>query len=650
MAMQSQCKYHLLSKGFKPLILSKIFLFSWIVLVGIDIHTTLAQDTQIQAFGYMPKTVPDSLYTALDDAKSDTQKITLLSEIASKYLTSGNGDSVVHYAQLLKKVLETTQEPIKPTDRIFQKRIDGDGKYLNGLYAKALESYLGAIALDSTQKQDPSYHEAILGVGRIYLAKGELEKAFSVLEECTAYGTVSARAHYLLGIIYFEKKDYEKCRNSFTKAQNLLIQEPNPKLQYRITLNLGQLERALGNTDEAFGYFENVINASLQDQYYDVYTEAVVQYGRLATDLSYFDQAEMTLSMAYTNAIQWNRLELQKKIINSLRKTYEKKGDYQNAYNLMTQYLAVSNRIQQEQNSELVQELEVKYQTLRKENQILALKEAQLEKENEIDRQTTIKKAFLYGFLVILVPILALLYVYYQKLQTQSQLNLRQKELSAQKMNSLIKENELEVAKSSLNAQQEERRRIAKQLHDSIGSNLAGIKLQLANLKESDTTQHNVLEQIDQTYELVRDISHDLIPKRFKQDAFTTLVQDYLKTIEEASHIQISFSAYPEHAVNGLKDEFKVEIYSILQELITNTLKHAKAKTVEVHLNLHDSIFQLLYEDDGIGFDQNKTARGIGLENVKERLGQLSGNVNIDSVLNRGTAITIEIPVHDHAA
>jgi len=67
-------------------------------------------------------------------------------------------------------------------------------------------------------------------------------------------------------------------------------------------------------------------------------------------------------------------------------------------------------------------------------------------------------------------------------------------------------------------------------------------------------------------------------------------------------------------------------------------------------LNLHDSIFQLLYEDDGIGFDQNKTARGIGLENVKERLGQLSGNVNIDSVLNRGTAITIEIPVHDHAA
>ncbi|MEL6485031.1 MAG: hypothetical protein AAFP96_09325, partial [Bacteroidota bacterium] len=362
--------------------------------------------------------MPDSLYTALDEAKSDTQKITLLSDIASKYLASGNGDSVVHYAQLLKNVLDATKETVKPTDRIFQRRIDGDGKYLNGLYDKALESYLGAIALDSTQKEDSNYHEAILGVGRIYLAKGELEKAFSILEECTAYQTVSARAHYLLGIIHFEKKAYDQCRDSFTKAQGLLKKAPNPKLQHRIELNLGQLERALGNSDAAFGYYEKVINASLQDQYYDVYTEAVVQYGRLATELSYFDQAEMTLSMAYTNAIQWNRLELQKKIINSLRKTYEKKGDYQNAYNLMTQYLAVSNRIEREQNSELVQELEVKYQTLRKENQILALKEAQLEKENEIDRQTTIKKAFLYGFLVILVPILALLYVYYQKLQT----------------------------------------------------------------------------------------------------------------------------------------------------------------------------------------------------------------------------------------
>ena len=323
MAIQSQSKYHHFSIGTKSLIVSKVLLLLWMVFMGIPTHKTFAQDTQIQAFGYMPKTVPDSLYTALDKAKGDTRKITLLSEIASKYLASGNGDSVVHYAQLLKKVLETTKEPIPSTDRIFQKRIDGDGKYLNGLYDKALESYLGAIALDSTQKQDPSYHKAILGVGRIYLAKGELEKAITVLEECTGYDTVSARAHYLLGIIYFEKKDFEKCRNSFTTAESLLIKEPNPKLQYRIALNLGQLESALGNTDEAFGYFEKVINGSLQDQYYDVYTEAVVQYGRLATDLSYFDQAEMTLSMAYTNAIQWNRLELQKKIINSLRKTYE---------------------------------------------------------------------------------------------------------------------------------------------------------------------------------------------------------------------------------------------------------------------------------------------------------------------------------------
>lgn len=609
----------------------------------------MAQDTQIQAFGYMPKTVPDSLYTALEEAKTDTQKVSILTEIATKYLTAGNGDSVVHYAQRLKKVLNETQGEVNATDRILQNRLDGDGKYLNGLYDKALESYLGAIAIDLTLKEDSNYHEAVLGIGRIYLAKGELEKAVSVLEECLEYPAVSTKANYMLGIIHFEQKDYESCRNRFIAAKNLLKKTPNPKLQHRIELSLGQLEWALENTDAAFGYFEKVINASLQDQYYDVYTEAVVQYGRLATELGYFDQAEMTLSMAYTNAIQWNRLELQKKIINSLRKTYEKKGDYQNAYNLMTQYLAVSNRIEREQNSELVQELEVKYQTLRKENQILALKEAQLEKENEIDRQTTIKKAFLYGFLIILIPILALLYVYYQKLQTQSQLNQQQKELNAQKMSSLVQENELEIAKSSLNAQQEERRRIAKQLHDSIGSNLAGIKLQLAQLKETDTAQSDILKQIDQTYELVRDISHDLIPKQFKQDAFTELVQNYLNTIKEASPIQITFLAHPETEINALQDVLKVEIYSMLQELMTNTLKHAEASTVEVHFNLHDKVFQLLFEDDGKGFEPIPTSAGIGLANVKERLRKLKGKVNIDSVLKRGTAITIEIPITDHA-
>lgn len=611
--------------------------------------TGSAQDTQIQAFGYTPKTVPDSLYKSLKEASTIESRTKIISTIAGKYLESGNGDSVIHYATVLDKTLEDIPN-LQASDLILQNRLEGDGKYLKGLYDGALKAYLKGVSLDSAKIQNKETRKCLLGIGRVYLAKGELDKSKEVILECTQSPDIAAEAYCLLGVIHYVKKDFKNSRKQYDTALKLIENGTNPKLAMRIQLSLGKLEQAQGNHDKAFELYEEIIKSSIQSSYFDLYTEAVVQYGQLATALGHFDQAEMTLSMAYTNAIQWNRLELQKRIVNGLRKTYQQKGDYQNAYNLMTHYLRVSNEIDRQQNSQIVSELEVQYQTLRKENQILELKEEQLQKQNELERQKTIKKAFLYGFLIILIPILALLYVYYQKLQTQSQLNLRMKELNAQKMGTLIKENELMLTKTSLNAQQEERRRISKRLHDSIGSNLAGIKLQLANLPDNSKGSNLILDQIDETYQQVRDISHDLIPKKFAQDAFSSLLREYVENIAKSSDVQFEFSVFPEEAVDTLSEVIKIETYAIVQELVTNTIKHANAKSIELHINLDNTLLNVLYEDDGVGFDMLKTTKGIGLANIEDRLTSLRGRLNVDSILNRGTAITIEIPIQLDAA
>ena len=80
--------------------------------------------------------------------------------------------------------------------------------------------------------------------------------------------------------------------------------------------------------------------------------------------------------------------------------------------------------------------------------------------------------------------------------------------------------------------------------------------------------------------------------------------------------------------------------------MLTNTLKHAKAKNVEIHVNIHNKTLQMLFEDNGVGFDKEKMRTGIGLQNIKSRLEALQGNINIDSTINRGTAVTIEIPIN----
>jgi len=395
--------------------------------------------------------------------------------------------------------------------------------------------------------------------------------------------------------------------------------------------------------DDAISSFGLVMEKGLNAKFYDLYTEAVVNYGNCYIALGEIQGAEMIFSTAYANALNWDNLGLQRKIVDALRKLYARKGDYQNAYNLITQYNAISKQIQDQENTRLIRDMEFKYQTLEKENEILELQETQQTKQNEIERQKTIKQAVLYGFLALLIPIIGLLYVYYPKLQTQSQLNLQQKELNNQRRASLLNEQELKLARTSLNAQQEERLRIAQQLHDGIGGNLAGIKLQLSNMEGKSNAQHGIMNQINETYELVRDISHDLVPKKFNQNAFSTLIREHLEKIENNSSLSISFYSHPEETINKLPETLKVAFFQMIQELTTNTIKHANATNIELHLNYHDEQLQLLFEDDGKGFDTKKIATGIGLENLETRVKQLNGELMIDSSLGRGTVITINI-------
>jgi signal transduction histidine kinase len=416
------------------------------------------------------------------------------------------------------------------------------------------------------------------------------------------------------------------------------------RLQLAAQLQLGQIFVLEDAPNKAFVQFESVLQEALQLKYYDLYTEAAMHYGSLSTKLKEYQSAEMVLAMAYTNSINWNNLDLQKKIINSLRKTYEAKGDYENAYNLMTQYAAVSDQIIENQNTKQIQDLEVRYRTLQKENTILELEEEKLRKEAELIRQKTVKKAFLIGFLVVLIPVIALLFVYYQKLQAQSKLNEQQKELGEQRIKSLKSQQELELARASLDAQSEERARIAKQLHDGIGGNLAGIKLQLSNLGSQPGLGKEIMGQVDETYELVREISHNLTPKMFMTSDFSSLLEQFSEKINSSNTI-FSLFVHPKERFNEISDKLKVEIYQVVQELTTNALKHAKADQIELHLNMHGNVLQLIFEDNGVGFDTDKTSEGIGLKNIQQRLQELNASMILDSALKRGTAVTIEIPL-----
>ena len=208
-----------------------------------------------------------------------------------------------------------------------------------------------------------------------------------------------------------------------------------------------------------------------------------------------------------------------------------------------------------------------------------------------------------------------------------------------------------------LNAQEDERRRIALELHDELGQDLSVLKLQFdfikRQLSESQFALNDRIESISttlsQTIEKVRGISRELIPSVLIDLGLAPALRWLIRTLAEHSNIEVSSN------IPGLEDLFSTEqqiaLYRIFQEIFTNIRKHAQATLVSIDIGSEDSKVFFRVEDNGIGFDMQRiesisaAERGLGLAAMEERVKMLDGNVEIFSRVGTGTRVAFEIPI-----
>ncbi|MUU77592.1 sensor histidine kinase [Winogradskyella endarachnes] len=602
-----------------------------------------------KAFGHMPQVVGNDIFEKLNDAETSQIRFRYLDTIAQIYLESGHADSLMHYGKLIKSEAfykDSTFQNIKSI-KLRALYYEAVAAHKMGLFDEAIKSCIEGLGFSNSEGYINNYLK--LQLAETYLFKGELEKSKALLE--TLPQTKTDHKFYLKNNVVKSHwlildKDYDLAKAMLNETLSEDFVKDFKKLKLELELNLSEIELRKGDFKSLIDKSEAIKKEALNLGFYDVFIEATLDVGYGYAMLRNFDISEMALSTAYINTVQWNRLELQKKVINALVKLYNAKGDYKNAYGLMTQYQSVTREIADNQNQRLVKDLELKYETLKKEKEIDKLQEDQILQEAEIQRQKTIKHAFLIGFLVILIPIILLLIVYYQKLQTQSLVNKQQEALNQQEVKTLLQSQELDLAKNAIAVQSKERNRIARELHDSIGGNLAGIKLKMNSLGDHQPEFRQILNQLDATYNQVREISHSLIPKEFEASAFIDLVNNYIQNIKEDVSVDLRFDAFPKEAINAINVPIQVALFNIVKELITNALKHAKADEVSIQLTSPSSenSIELIYEDDGIGFDLNNENKGIGLNNIETRVADYKGTMSINTAINRGTVISISIP------
>lgn len=209
-----------------------------------------------------------------------------------------------------------------------------------------------------------------------------------------------------------------------------------------------------------------------------------------------------------------------------------------------------------------------------------------------------------------------------------------------------LKQQQLTMATQEVNIQEAERKRIAADIHDEIGSNLAAIRVNLESLLyrtgQDEQKASNLLQLVDQTSMNVRRAAHNLIPPLFGHIPLTDILQSYFSLLNSPS-VLFHFCANKYQRCFDARQE--LILYRIVMELTSNVIRHAKATAATIQLLYYPEYLEILVEDDGIGLPPSSgRTSGIGLSGVSTRVNSLGGTLYIDSGIS-GTTFIIQIPV-----
>ena len=419
------------------------------------------------------------------------------------------------------------------------------------------------------------------------------DKAFyynSLDKNPLTYGMLNAYK----ALFYIDVEFNKDSANAYLQKSLKIYEDLNlPNKSLLIYINFSEVERILGNYKASINYLKQANN--FRDLSYD-YDLTAFNYKLLAQD-------------------------------------YKALGQYDSAY----YYLDASMKYRDSLNIEKQNITLTRFETERKEKQNLILRQ-----KNE--RQQNLIYASLSGFVVVVF----VLFLVYKNIKRKQLIAEQSTEIQFQKNQQLLKEQELKSIDAMLKGQDKERKRIASDLHDQVGGNLASINAYFSVLKDqiSDQSQRDVFNTtynlLSQTYKDIRALAHKNNGGISAEKSLVRSLNELKQTISQLHNIQVNLSVF--NSEIQLPPYIEVSLYRIIQELSTNTIKHAEATQLDINLNVYESSVNIIIEDNGKGFEpeQLKTP-GMGLNTIEERVEELGGTFDIDAKLGRGSTFIINV-------
>ncbi|MCE7995167.1 MAG: tetratricopeptide repeat protein [Roseivirga sp.] len=272
-------------------------------------------------------------------------------------------------------------------------------------------------------------------------------------------------------------------------------------------------------------------------------------------------------------------------------------------------------------------------------------------REKEIDTLEQEKK-LQQTYVIITITLLALSVVailyFRQRFHNTKLLTIAERKEHDDKIKDLLKNQETKALQSMVQGKEEERRHLAKELHNHLGSLLATVKVNLNGLESKDEAkQEKIIGLVDQACQDVRNLSHELHMGVSENFGLIPALKELTSHLQRSNDLQVQFSASIDNVL--IDSQSEILIYRIVQELVSNVLKHARATKLTISLTGFEegNLVNILVEDNGKGFEPeklNKESKGIGLDSLMEMIRKLDGEIEIDSSFKSGTTVSADIP------
>ncbi len=516
------------------------------------------------------------------------------------------------------------------------KRHIGVANYFKGKYDVAAKNFYESIIIlekkNDKKRLAPVYNE----LAKLYRKTRNLDRALENYNKATAIYTElkdTSGISMILnesGVVYEYKENYKEAVNRYT-ASLKLAEAAGDSLSVSYSLSniagVYVIEKKYAEAEE------NLLRAlNIRQILKDSFTIALTfsDLGVAMNGKGDYPKAIKYLTLSNQVAEKLKYPELQSNNYNELASVAQKQGDFQKAFYFFMKRTDLRDSLLGLEKTKQIEELNAKYETARKEQQIQ-------EQKNRLRLQTFIFIGI--GGLILLTGLLVLSQYKRYRLKKESQLQAE-----------IMKQQEMAV-KAVMEAEENERQRIAKDLHDGVGQMMSAAKMNLSAFeseitftsKEQQQSLKKVIDLVDESCKEVRTVSHIMMPNALLKNNLDIAIHDF---VDKLSSKTLQAHVSTEGLDKRFDSNVETVLYRVVQECVSNAIKHAGATTLDISIIRDKDGISGTIEDNGRGFDTSdkNNFEGIGLKNITTRIEYLKGTVDFDSAAGRGTVVAFYVP------